>query len=77
MDRADVLVYDVWAAGDTADGRELIEQLRDIHPAIPIVLTAPGMELDWVEVEGPHRVTPLVGIPTGDRLRAAVESALG
>src|SRR3972149_4346754 len=32
--------------------------------------------LAWVETEGPHRVTPLVGTPTPEELRAAVEAAL-
>ncbi|MGZ9276769.1 MAG: hypothetical protein ACXW4L_06570 [Candidatus Limnocylindrales bacterium] len=73
-DRADVLVYDVWASGD--DGRELITNLRDLHPNKPIVLTSPGMELEWVEIEGIHGVTPMVGAPTQARLVAAVEKAL-
>lgn len=74
--RADVLVYDVWAAGDSDGGRKLIEGLRELYPEIPVVLTAPGMELDWVEVEGPHRVVPLVGAPTSARLREAIEQAI-
>lgn len=73
-DRADVLVYDVWASGD--DGRALITNLRDLHPDKPIVLTSPGMELEWVETEGIHGVTPMVGAPTTARLAAAVEAAL-
>ncbi len=75
-DRADVLVYDVWATGDTDGGRQLIHELRTIHPEIPIVLTAPGIELDWVQTEGPDRVTPLVGALTGERLAAAIETAI-
>ena len=47
-----------------------------MHPEIPIVLTAPGMELDWVEVEGAHKVVPLVGIPTAEKLDAAIKEAL-
>jgi DNA-binding response OmpR family regulator len=73
---ADVLVYDVWASGDSDSGRQLIEDLREQHPEIPIVLTAPGMMLDWVETSGLHAVVPLVGLPTGVRLRAAVAEAL-
>ena len=73
-DRADVLVYDVWASGD--DGRALITNLRDLHPGKPVVLTSPGMELEWVEIEGIHGVTPMVGAPTTARLTAAVEAAL-
>jgi hypothetical protein len=72
---ADVLVYDVWASGEMGGARALIDGLRDLHPDIPLVLTAPGIELDWVRTEGRHAVTTLVGIPTGERLRAAIEEA--
>jgi DNA-binding NtrC family response regulator len=75
-ERADVLVYDVWATTESDGGRRLIEGLRDQNPEIPIVLTAPGMLLDWVETEGPHKVTPLVGVPTRVRLDAAIREAL-
>ena len=44
--------------------------------AMMVVLAAPGMELDWVEVSGPHRVVPLVGTPTTARLKAAIEEAI-
>jgi DNA-binding NtrC family response regulator len=73
---ADVLLYDVWAASETGAGRTLIEGLREMHPEIPIVLTAPGMELDWVETEGLHKVVPLVGVPTAEKLDAAIKEAL-
>jgi DNA-binding NtrC family response regulator len=73
-DRADVLVYDVWASGD--DGHALIDHIRDLYPDTPVVLTSPGMELDWVETEGVHGVTPLVGAPTQPRLVAAIEASL-
>jgi DNA-binding NtrC family response regulator len=76
VEESDVLVYDVWSSGDSDSGRKLIEELREQHPEIPVVLTAPGMELDWVETSGVHAIVPLVGIPTGARLRAAVEEAL-
>lgn len=76
VERADVLLYDVWATGEPGGSRQLIEQLRDLHPEIPIVLGAPGMELSWVETAGIHRVTPLVGGANGVQLAAAVESAL-
>jgi len=73
VDKADVLVYDVWAAGD---GRpELIDDLRDLHPDKPVVVTSPGMMLDWVRTQGPHGVTP-VRAPTGSDLVAAIEMAL-
>lgn len=73
---ADVLVYDVWSTMESGSGRTLIEGIREMHPEIPIVLTAPGMELDWVEVEGIHKVVPLVGTPTAARLDEAIREAL-
>jgi DNA-binding NtrC family response regulator len=77
VERADVLVYDVWSTTEMGGSRSLIEHLRDMYPDIPVVLTAPGMELEWVETEGPHRVVPLVGVPTAERLDAAIREALG
>jgi hypothetical protein len=74
-ERADVLVYDVWATGESDGGRALIEGLRERYPDKPVVLTAPGIELAWVETEGAHRVVPLVGTPTGERLAAAIALA--
>ncbi|MFI5255252.1 MAG: hypothetical protein ACHQ15_07340 [Candidatus Limnocylindrales bacterium] len=74
-DHADVLLYDVWATGESDGGRGLVAGLRDIYPDKPVVLAAAGMELDWVETEGAHRVVPLVGNPTGARLVEAVERA--
>ena len=74
--RADVVVYDVWSTGESDGGRHLIEGIRELHPDIPVVLTAPGMELDWVETEGAHRVVPLVGAPTGEKLASAIDQAL-
>ena len=58
---ADVLVYDVWASGDAEGARTLIENIRDIHPDTPVVLTSPGLGLSWEEVAGPHAVTELLG----------------
>jgi DNA-binding NtrC family response regulator len=74
--RADVLVYDVWASGEAGGAQRLVEGLRELHPDVPVVLTAPGIELDWVEVAGRHRVVPLVGTPTGARLAEAISQAL-
>ncbi len=73
---ADVLVYDVWSAGDSETERTLIELLREQHPNTPIVLTAPGLEFDWVEESGIYAVVPLVGAPSAARLTAAVNQAL-
>ena len=74
---ADVLVYDVWSTTEAGGSRSLIENLREMHPGVPIVLTAPGMELDWVETEGPHGIVPLVGAPTAARLDEAIREAIG
>ena len=74
VDKADVLVYDMWASGD---GRsQLIDDVRDLHPDKPIVLTSPGLMLTWVRTDGPHAVTPLPGAATRADLVAAVEAAL-
>lgn len=74
---ADVLVYDAFATGEPDGARALIEGMREIHPKVPIVLVASGMEPAWMETAGLHGVTPLVGLPTGERLVAAIEAALG
>ncbi len=75
-DEADVLVYDAWSTGEPDGARRLIEGLRDIHPNVPVVLTASGMQPDWIETLGLHQVTPLVGMPTGARLAEAIEEAI-
>jgi DNA-binding NarL/FixJ family response regulator len=75
-ERADVLVYDVWASGDAEGSRTLIENIRDIHPDTPVVLTSPGLALSWEESSGAHGVTILLGQPTGARLDAAIREAL-
>ncbi len=75
-EHADVLVYDVWASGDAEGARTLIENIREIHPDRPVVLTSPGLQLSWEEAIGPHSVTPLLGQPTGARLHEAIQAAL-
>lgn len=74
--RADVLVYDIWASGDAEGARTLIENIREVHPETPVVLTSPGLELSWEEDAGPHGVTSVVGQPTGARLHEAIQAAL-
>jgi DNA-binding NtrC family response regulator len=76
VEEADVLVYDVWASGSSEIEKELIERLRELHPGIPIVLTAPGLEFDWVETKGAHGVIPLEGALSAVSLQAAVVQAL-
>ncbi len=75
-DGADVLVYDAWVTGEPGGAQRLIEGLRALHPEVPVVLCASGIEPDWIETAGEHRVTPLVGVPTGDRLAAAIKQAI-
>lgn len=75
-ERADVLVYDAWASGDAEGARTLIENIRDIHPETPVVLTSPGLALSWEETSGPHAVTTVVGQPTGARLHEAIQASL-
>jgi DNA-binding NtrC family response regulator len=75
-ERADVLVYDVWASGDADGARTLVENIREIHPETPLVLTTPGLELSWEAVAGRHSVTSLRGQPTGARLHEAIQAAL-
>ena len=76
VESAEVLVYDLWATGDTQSEQELIERLRELHPDTPIVLTGPGMAFDWVETRGRHNVFPVIGTPSAARLREAVMAAL-
>ena len=75
-ERADVLVYDVWASGDAEGARTLIENIREIHPDKPVVLTSPGLELSWEEDSGRHGVTALLGQVTGARLHEAIQVAV-
>jgi hypothetical protein len=75
-ERADVLVYDVWASGDAEGARALIENIREIHPDKPVDLTSPGLGLSWEESSGRHSVTMVLGQPTGARLHEAMQAAL-
>ncbi len=77
VERADVLVYDAWATNESDSSRRVIEGLRDLYPEIPVVVTVPGILLNWMETEGPHKITPLVGAPTTELLDAAIREALG
>lgn len=76
VENADVLVYDVWATTESESGRRLIEGLREFYPEIPVVVTVPGILLNWMETDGPHKVTPLTGVPTAARLDEAIREAL-
>ena len=54
-----MLVYDVWASGDAEGARALIENIREIHPETPVVLTSPGLQLSWEESVGAPRGDPV------------------
>jgi DNA-binding NtrC family response regulator len=73
---ADVMVYDAWATGEPEGAVDLIGGLRQFHPDVPVVVTASGIEPDWIELTGPLAITPLVGAPNGDRLVAAIDRAV-
>ena len=73
---ADVLVYDAFMTGEPEGARRLVEGMRELHPDVPIVLVTNSFEPEWVVTAGEHRVTPLVGHPTGDRLATAIETAI-
>jgi len=73
---AEVMVYDAWATGEPEGAHDLISGLRALHPEVPIVLSASGIEPSWIEVSGSNRVTPLVGVPSGARLAAAIEASI-
>jgi hypothetical protein len=75
VDWADVMVYDAWATGEPDGAVELIGGLRRHHQDVPIIVTASGIEPDWIELTGPLAITPFVGAPDGDRLAAAIDDA--
>ncbi|MHB8959527.1 MAG: hypothetical protein ACYDAN_07870 [Candidatus Limnocylindrales bacterium] len=63
VDRADVLVYDPWVAGDAIGGHQLVSALRELYVDLPVVLTSVDQSVDWAEREGPHRVVLLGSRP--------------
>ena len=74
-EQADVLVYDAWATGEPEGAERLIEGLRELHPDVPVVLTATGIEPDWIELTGRHAVS-LGRQLTVHGLAAAIEEAI-
>jgi hypothetical protein len=72
-DRADVLVYDAAVVDDPRAASQLIADVRETYPDLPVVLTSADASVDWIETEGPHRVTP---VTDPARLVAAVDAAL-
>ena len=77
VDRADILVYDAWVAGDAVAGHELVSALREVYVDLPVVLTSVDQSVTWVEADGPHRVVPLGSQPSDTELIEAIEVALG
>ena len=77
VDRADVLVYDAWVAGDAVGGQQLVSELREVYVDLPLVLTSVDASVGWAEREGLHRVIPLSSQPSDTELIEAVEVALG
>ena len=71
---ADVLVYDVWSAGDGS--AELTSRLHSQYPGKGIVLTSPGMGVSWLDESSSAPYTILSGPLTRAALSAAVETAL-
>ncbi|HEY7599686.1 MAG TPA: hypothetical protein VH741_07150 [Candidatus Limnocylindrales bacterium] len=76
VEGADVVVYDVWATGETDGGRSLVAGLTALHPGLPVVLTSAGLEPDWIAGSAPANVVLLNGAPRGAALVQAVEQAL-
>jgi CheY-like chemotaxis protein len=77
VDRADVLVYDAWAAGSAVGGQQLVSELREVYVDLPVVLTSVDESVGWAEREGLYRVIPLGSRPSDAELIKAVEVALG
>jgi DNA-binding NtrC family response regulator len=77
VDRADVLVYDAWVAGDADGGHQLVSGLREVYADLPVVLTSVDESVGWADREGSHRVIPLGSRPTDAELIEAIEIALG
>ncbi|MGD8487136.1 MAG: hypothetical protein PVH07_10905 [Chloroflexota bacterium] len=73
---ADVLVYDAFSTTEPGGGQMLIDNLVRMYPDTPIVVTSAGMELEWEADEPGGKVVPLVGMPTAERLDAAIKEAL-
>ena len=71
---ADVLVYDLHSSGD--GGRELINEIRSLHPDKPIALTSPGLAGDWAEQHVPAGLSGFVGAPVKNDLVGAVKAAI-
>jgi hypothetical protein len=74
VEKADVLVYDVWESGHR--GEDLVADLRALHPDKPLVLTSSGVTRDRVEAEEGPDGTPVFHAPTRATLIPAIGRAL-
>jgi hypothetical protein len=73
VEKADVLVYDVWDFG--RHGPDLVKDLRALHPDKPLVLTSSNPELGSIDVDE-HLVPPIFHAPTRASLAATIERAI-
>lgn len=73
VEKADVLVYDVWDFG--RHGPDLVKDLRAMHPDKPLVLTSSNPELGSIDVDE-HQVPPIFHAPTRASLPETIERAL-
>jgi hypothetical protein len=73
VEKADVLVYDVWDFG--RHGPDLVEELRALHPDKPLVLTSSNPELGSIDLDE-HQMPPIFHAPTRASLPGAIERAL-
>lgn len=73
VEKADVLVYDVWDFG--RHGPDLVDDLRALHPDKPLVLTSSNPELGSIEVDE-LQLPPIFHAPTRASLPATIGRAL-
>jgi DNA-binding NtrC family response regulator len=74
VERADVLVYDIWEGGH--GHTDLIADVRAVHPDKPIILTSSGSTLDSLENDPRFHGVPVLHAPTRASLIQAIERAL-
>jgi hypothetical protein len=73
---ADVLVYDAFSTTEPGGGQMMIDHLLRMYPDTPIVVTTSGLEVDISSTADQGKVVPLVGVPTAEKLDAAIREAL-
>ena len=60
VDRADVLVYDVWESSH--GGHDLVTDLHDLHPDKPLVLTSSRPNPDEADAVAPTRASLVAAV---------------